>query len=249
MVFVILALLVSSVVSAQTVVDYSVLMEEPERQRSLMIDMNIGYEHLTTVPSNVYTDMTVEYTPAKWVTTYLGFKVNTDSRYALNARADFKYHLNTGYKSYIGLKNQYLYNISAGSNLHDMVIMLAAAYSHPYVDVAIGANARLMTPIKMYNSVARTSIWEPGLVYDIEARIFPLKHVWNIGAQITNMRMYEIERMYQPNFILKGNYRIMGEGSDDLNLKLTAGFQPAGMMNVAVSYYSFFFNVGITCAL
>lgn len=238
---------------AQTVVDYESLAanfgNHNNPAQPLTIDMNIGYEHNAVVPSNVYTDMTVVYTPQRWVTTYLGFKVSTDSRYALNARADFKYHLNTGYSSFFAIRNQYLYNISAAGNMHDMAISLAAAYSHPYVDVAVGANARMMTPIKMHANTPRSSIWEPGLVYDIEARIFPIKSVWNIGAQITNMRMYEIERMYQPNFILKGNYRITGEGSDNLNLKLMAGFQPVGLMHIATLYYSFFFNVGITCEL
>lgn len=233
---------------AQIPVDESTLMPETGQSNSTTLDMALGYEHNTIAGSAFNTSMLFNINPATWVTTKAGIHVRTESRYAATAAATFKIHTTENRDSYFGIRNQYLYNIYASGNLHDFVISLAAAYSHPYFDIAIGGYARMFAPIKKYGASAGI-IWEPGIVYDVEAHIFPNEYVWNIGAQITNMRTFEIERLYSPNFILKGNYRIGGYASDHLNFKAELGFKPAGLFHINATYYSFFINIGITCII
>lgn len=213
----------------------------------LSLDLHIGYEHSQTNASTFTSSMQLNYAPRSWVKTNVGFRVSTHEMYSFTARGDFNWWVGNK-KSCLSLRNQYLYNLYAASNFQDFNISLAAAYDHPYFYIAAGGYARMFTNLKLHGN-PRTTIWEPGLVYDLEARIFPKPHVWNIGLQITNMRMFVIERCYSPNFILKGNYRINGEADDSLNLKIQAGLQPAGFFHIATNYYTFFLNVGITCAI
>ncbi|MGM9805131.1 MAG: hypothetical protein ACI3Z7_01690 [Candidatus Aphodosoma sp.] len=214
----------------------------------LSLDLHIGYEH-SQINSSAFTSaILLNYTPQDWVKTNIGFRVSTHSMYSFAARGDFNWRPGNK-RSCLTLRNQYNYNIYGASNFQDLNISLAAAYDHPYFYIAAGGYARMFTNIKPPRGSRRTTIWEPGLVYDIEGRIFPKQHVWNIGLQITNMRLFVIERFYAPNFILKGNYRINGYADEHLNLQVQTGFQPAGLMHIAVNYYTFFLNVGITCAI
>ena len=112
-----------------------------------------------------------------------------------------------------------------------------------------GGYAQFHTNFVMKDGAERMYIWEPGLAYDFGARIFKKSHIWNLGLQVTNIRHFLVERSYSPNFIFNGNYRIRGEGDDHLNLMFEAGFQPSGILHIVTNYYSFFFNVGVTCKI
>lgn len=234
---------------AQGVSGYEPVPVQEMRRAPVTMDMTIGYEHSLTHASNVNTEMTVNYVPREWVRASAGLHVATHNVYAFTVRGDFNWWLGERRRSCLTLRHQYLYSLYAADNLQDLNIALNAAYDHPYFYIALGGYARMFAPIAAGGRERGATLWEPGLTYDAEVRIFPREHVWNVGVQVTNMRMFLIERFYSPNFVLKGNYRFGGEGNDHLNLRLTAGFQPAGVLHITANYYSFYFNVGITCAI
>lgn len=207
----------------------------------------LSYEHTLVHGSTGAAGLLVGYSPAGWTDLSGGVSVSSANLYRVAVRGDFKWNFHTHH--YFGISNRYLYSVYAGDNLQNFNAALALFYNQDYFHFAIGGCLQLFAGITSGNSSAGGYLCEPGIVYDIEARIFRSEHIWNIGLQITNMRRFLIERMYNPNFVLKGNYRFGGYGSDNLNLIVEAGFQPAGIMHIAANYYSFFFNVGISCVI
>ena len=237
-------IILSFVSSAQETVDYTDFFKQQERPKSLLY-MKLGYEHTQINGSIFNTEMAGIYSPARWVDVYGGFHVSTRNLYQVAARGDFKWWI--GENRNIALRNQYSYSAYANENLQNFNMSLLLVYDQEHLYASFGGYAQFFTNFFIKEGAQRTYIWEPGLAYDFRTRIFKKSHVWNLGLQITNIRHFLVERSYSPNVILNGNYRICGEGDDHLNLLFEAGVQPSGVFHIVVNYYSFFFNVGITC--
>lgn len=231
---------------SQEVVDYSDFFEQQDRSKSLLY-MKLGYEHTQISGSGINTEMVGIFSPRRWVDVYGGFHVSSRSLYQVGARGDFKWWL--GESRNLALRNQYCYSAYANDNLQSFNMSLIVVYDQEYLYASFGGFAQFHTNFFMTDGAERMYIWEPGLAYDFRARIFKKSHVWNLGLQVTNIRHFLVERSYSPNFIFNGNYRIGGEGEDHLNLMFEAGFQPSGILHIVANYYSFFFNVGVTCRI
>lgn len=237
-------IILSFVSPAQEVVDYADFFKQREYPKSLLY-MKLGYEHTQINGSTFNTEMAEIYAPTRWVDIYGGFHVSTRNLYQIAARGDFKWWV--GKNRNLALRNQYSYSAYANENLQNFNMSLLLVYDQEHLYASLGGYAQFFTNFFIKDCTQRTYVWEPGLAYDFRTRIFKKSHIWNLGIQITNIRHFLIERSYSPNIILNGNYRICGENEDHLNLILEAGFQPTGVFNIVVNYYSFFFNAGITC--
>ena len=239
-----LTILLSFTCSAQEVIDYADFFKPKEYPKSLLY-MKIGYENTQINGSEINTEMAGIYSPTRWVDVYGGFHVASRNLYQIGARGDFKWWV--GENRNLALRNQYSYSAYANENLQNFNMSLLLVYDQEHLYASFGGYAQFFTNFFLKDDAQRTYIWEPGLAYDFQTRIFKKSHIWNLGLQITNIRHLLVERSYAPNFIFNGNYRICGEGNDHLNLLLEAGFQPSGIFHIVANYYSFFFNVGITC--
>ena len=239
-----LTILLSFTCSAQEVIDYADFFKPKEYPKSLLY-MKVGYENTQINGSEINTEMAGIYSPTRWVDVYGGFHVASRNLYQIGARGDFKWWV--GENRNLALRNQYSYSAYANENLQNFNMSLLLVYDQEHLYASFGGYAQFFTNFFLKDGVQRTYIWEPGLAYDFQTRIFKKSHIWNLGLQITNIRHLLVERSYTPNFIFNGNYRICGEGNDHLNLLLEAGFQPSGIFHIVANYYSFFFNVGITC--
>ena len=229
---------------AQEKIDYADLFKQPEYPKSLLY-MKLGYEHTEINGSGINTEMVGFHAPTSWANVYGGFHVSSRNLYQVAARGDFKWWV--GETRNLALRNQYTYSAYVNQNLQNFNMSLLLVYDQEYLYAAFGGYAQFFTNFYTKEGVERTYIWEPGLAYDFRTRIFKKSHVWNLGLQITNIRHFLVEKSYSPNLIINGNYRICGENNDHLNLQLEAGFQPSGIFHIVANYYSFFFNVGITC--
>lgn len=188
-------------------------------------------------------EMAVDYAPVRWLGLSGGFRISSSALYQASTRGDFRWNVNGSHA--LGFTNRYFYSVYGSNKFQDFNAVLAFLYDYDFFHLALGGYFQFFTGFNI-PSHSRSYIYEPGIVYDLEARIFKKEHIWNLGLQITNMRRFLIERMYSPNFIFKGNYRFGGYGSDNLNLMLEAGFQPAGLMHIVVNHYSFYFNIGLS---
>lgn len=231
---------------AQDNIDYTNFFKSKDYPKSLLY-MKLGYEHTQINGSGINTEMIGFYSPQKWVDVYGGFHVSSRSLYQVGARGDFKWWV--GKNRNLALRNQYSYSAYANNNLQNFNISLMVVYDQEYLYASFGGYAQFHTNFFIKDGATRTYIWEPGLAYDFRTRIFKKSHIWNLGLQVTNIRHFLVERSYSPNFIFNGNYRICGEGEEHLNLILEAGFQPSGILHIVANYYSFFFNIGVTCKI
>ena len=240
------ATLLSFVGSAQETINYTDFFKLRNYPKSLLYT-KLGYENTQINGSIFNTEMVGIYTPNDWIDAYGGLHVSSRNLYQLALRGDFKWWV--GQTRNIALRNQYTYSIYAKDNLQNFNMSLMLVYDQEHLYAAFGGYMQFFTNLFLTEGIQRTYIWEPGLAYDFRTRIFKRSHVWNLGLQITNIRHFLVERSYSPNVILNGNYRIGGENEDHLNIILEAGVQPSGIFHIVVNYYSFFFNVGVTCRI
>lgn len=64
---------------------------------------------------------------------------------------------------------------------------------------------------------------------------------WDLQFIITNNELFELERHYQPSFILEGFYYPMHK----LGVSLGIGCKPAGMFNISADYYQSYLKAGV----
>lgn len=85
-------------------------------------------------------------------------------------------------------------------------------------------------------------IQEPfNIYYELRANILPMLESWKLNLIITNSEIFELERHYQPTFIVQCIHDL----KDNLALSLGVGCKPAGMFNLSADYYQSFLNLGI----
>ena len=237
-------ILLSFSCQAQEIIDYADFFKQKDQQKSLLY-MKIGYEHTQINGSGVNTEMIGIFSPIQWIDIYGGFHISSRNLYQVGARGDFKWNISENRN--LALRNQYSYSAYANENLQNFNMSLILVYDQEHLYASFGGYAQFYTNFFLKENTQRTYVWEPGLAYDFRTRIFKKSHIWNLGLQITNIRHFLVERSYSPNIILNGNYRICGKDNDHLNLLLEAGFQPSGIFHIVANYYSFFFNLGVTC--
>lgn len=79
------------------------------------------------------------------------------------------------------------------------------------------------------------------IYYELRANLLPMLESWNLQLVITNNEIFELERHYQPSFIVEGRHDL----TDCLGLSMGIGCKPAGMFNLSADYYQSFMNLGI----
>ena len=85
-------------------------------------------------------------------------------------------------------------------------------------------------------------IHEPfNIYYELCANFLPMIRYWDLQFAITNCEMFELERHYQPTFMIECFHYPM----DALGVSLALGCKPAGIFNMSVGYYQTFINLGV----
>jgi hypothetical protein len=79
------------------------------------------------------------------------------------------------------------------------------------------------------------------LVYLVTAFLKPHDHRWNIGVSCTNMDHFIINQSTNPVFNLKMRYDL----KPGLTLFMESWYKSAGIFNISVNYFGYFFRTGI----
>ena len=106
---------------------------------------------------------------------------------------------------------------------------------------SVWASARLGWYYRVYGGKGG-KINEPFNVY-YEATVHFLRNIkdWNLDFTITDCEIFELERHYQPSFIIEGSYY----PTENLGVHLGIGCNPAGMFNIAADYYQTYLRTGV----
>ncbi len=207
------------------------------------IDLDLGYDCLFTDRDAIGIETVYMYSPKDWVDVQGGLQISTLNSYALQARADFRINPRTHHN--IELRNQYLYNLDLRGNLHHFNALLAVAYNQHYCYVAAGVMGNFFAPI---NPTPRTTreFQRAQLCYDVEGRVRPPYHAWNLALQFTNIDTFMAVHAFKPNMIFKTNYMLYDTPSRGrLDLKIDVGCEYSDVFTPAASAHCFYGSAGL----
>lgn len=112
---------------------------------------------------------------------------------------------------------------------------VGATFDSKYLGFRLGYYYRL------YCSHA-SLIKEPfNIYYELCSHLLQRFEDWNLDLIITNCEMFELERHYQPSFIIEGSYF----PTSKLGISFGIGCKPSGMFNMSADYYQSFIKTGI----
>ena len=117
----------------------------------------------------------------------------------------------------------------------------------PHFQLALGNNYRTYRFGKAYipsNEVmsGKYRIVEPGnLIYLFQYLLNKKEEPWNLTISLTNNDYFIIEQETNPIVIVKGVYRI----NENIGSFLDLGYKSAGLLNLKVNHFGYFFRLGI----
>ena len=86
------------------------------------------------------------------------------------------------------------------------------------------------------------NIQEPfNIYYELRADFLSMLESWKLELVITNNEIFELERHYQPSFILESCHYM----KNSIGLSMGLGCKPAGMFHLSADYYQAFLNLGV----
>jgi hypothetical protein len=118
---------------------------------------------------------------------------------------------------------------------------------HKRFEMSIGANFRTynlrQTAVNRYEiDNTHTQIHEsPNLMYSFGYNIKPTDETWNLGLSVTNIDHFNINQETNPVVNLNGTYKI----SPPVTLYIQACYKSAGVTNLVLNYFGYFFRTGI----
>ena len=93
-------------------------------------------------------------------------------------------------------------------------------------------------------TLAKDYICEPlNIYYELGVRCVPRREKWDLNIAVTNSRIFEVERHYQPSLVVDAWWYLL----DRLSLLLGFNYMPAGMFNLSSDYGRAYANVGVCC--
>lgn len=131
-------------------------------------------------------------------------------------------------------------------------VLFNYAYQSCMNSFAIGAGASLdMSPLWItlgyYHRTLKMGadiVAEPfNIYYELGVKCLPKRERWDLNVIVTNSRIFELERHYQPSFAVDGWWY----PSAKLGVLVGANYKPAGMFHISSDYYQFYVNIGVCC--
>lgn len=201
-------------------------------QTKLEIKPYLEYSYNPIYQSQGVLGLVSDYKATNNCTLRLGLQANSANLYSATAAA----------KVYFGkfyLDNTYLYRSFVRSNSQELAIALSAGYEFEHFRLQLGYNYRLFTQIKTDN---RSIMKEPAnIIYLFEYQLFPKFNKWNIGARISNIDYFIIERYGNPIVSLLADYKI----NDQLNLFALVSSRPSGVFNMSMNFWGISTRIGV----
>ena len=141
------------------------------------------------------------------------------------------------------LDTRLLYKAVVRSRTHEMSAALGLGYRMDYVDVQLGVYSRFLMDFDYRWHSEDEIVAEPfGFLYSIEVFVRPQSSNWNLSFRFSDTDDYQIERLWQPLFMIGGRY----SPTDRLSVLLQAQCKPTGMFHLNASFYGAVVRAGIS---
>ncbi|MBO7199655.1 MAG: hypothetical protein J6V26_06445 [Alistipes sp.] len=79
------------------------------------------------------------------------------------------------------------------------------------------------------------------IYYELGVRCLPKLEHWDLDVVLTNCRIFELERHYQPSLAIDARWY----PAERVGVLLGVNYKPAGMFNISSDYYQLYANVGV----
>lgn len=198
----------------------------------------VGYGYNYSYGSTVNLAAMIDWYAAGNFSITGGLQANTGSIYSALVKGKVEFCLSKGI---LFIENRYLYNTFYNDNTQEFVSGLSLGYNNRHWKFQLGYSNRFFTQITRVNGDIRSYIVEPvNILYNIEGHLFDSNHPWNIGARLSNIDYFTIERFSSPMVMLLSHCKLTSSTS----LFLDTGLRPAGNYNLSSNFWGCFIRIG-----
>lgn len=140
-------------------------------------------------------------------------------------------------------ETEILYKAVFRSRMSDFCAALSVGWRFDYVSVQIGGFARVMDSWDYgWHSTDKYQSEPFNLLYRLEVFCRPQTNNWNISAGISNKDDWQMERMWQPMFLLGGRYDI----DEHWRVHLDGQMKITGMFHLNATFYAAYLRAGFS---
>lgn len=149
-------------------------------------------------------------------------------------------------KSALYLKNRITFKDVARSSMYDACLGLSLGWTCRHLDVEAGMFGRVMDSFGRDIHSLDAALCEPfNLIYSIKGILCNPDSRWNAWASVSNVDVFQMERMWQPIISAGGWYNL----TDRLSLRMDVVCKPTGMFHLNAEFYSLSARAGVTFIL
>lgn len=149
-------------------------------------------------------------------------------------------------KSALYLKNRITFKDVARSSMYGACLGLSLGWTCRHLDVEAGMFGRVMDSFGRDIHSLDAALCEPfNLIYSIKGILCNPDSRWNAWASVSNVDVFQMERMWQPIISAGGWYNL----TDRLSLRMDVVCKPTGMFHLNAEFYSLSARAGVTFIL
>ncbi len=196
------------------------------------LSLHAGYGHNLTYGStgNFDVDAFLPLTPHFEM--QANIRTSTANFYAFGVQLRPKFALPVGE---MFLEDRLLARLFVGDAINEAVQTLSVGYRMQYISVQVGMSCRFIIPQPYEWHSTESIICEPfNVLYRVEGFVRPQSSAWNISLCAANIDNYQVERVWQPMFMVGGWYDI----NRHWRVRLSAACKPTGMFHLNAAYYA-----------
>lgn len=176
--------------------------------------------------ANAALSLEADYGFANGLSVRGGVQYGTIGRTALELRPSFSVPM-----SWITFHAQTLLHYTNLSSVHNAAAGVGVGLSNKYLFCDIGYYYRTYGGLN-----------EPfNIFYSLGVNFLPSVEDWDLHLIFTNCEIFELERLYQPSYIVRGNWAMC----DNLGVVIDLNYKPAGMFNMSSNFYQLNIKAGL----
>ena len=159
-----------------------------------------------------------------------GIQYSTIGKTALEARPAYNIPFEWGKFSveslltYCNLSSVNNFTAGAGLSLDSRFIGVKVGY---YYRLYSGQGHKITEPFNLY--------------YDARIHLLSNIETWNLDLVATNCEIFELDRHYQPTFMVEGSYY----PNSCIGISFGVGCKPSGMFHMSADYYQSYLKTGV----
>lgn len=149
-------------------------------------------------------------------------------------------------KTSLYMKNRIAFKDVARSGMYDACMGFSLGWFCGHVDVEAGMFGRVMDSFGRDIHSLDAAMCEPfNLIYSIKGFLRKPDSRWNAWASISNVDIFQLERMWQP-IVSAGGWYDLGSR---MSIRLEAVCKPTGMFHLNAEFYSISVRAGVSFKL